>query len=61
MSVEADKSLRDTPSPGSDEAIALGCKCPVMDNARGLGAMGVAGLFWYSGSCPVHSGKEMEE
>lgn len=54
MSIEIDKSLRDTPNPGSDEAIALGCTCPVMDNGRGRGAWGSSGLFWMARSCPVH-------
>lgn len=61
MSVEIDKSLRDTPNPGSDEAIALGCTCPVMDNGRGHGAYGTTGLFWYSAGCPVHATKEAKE
>lgn len=49
------------PNPGSDAAIAAGCKCPVLDNARGKGAYGgnVKGdngevLFWMNESCPVH-------
>lgn len=25
------------PNPGSDEAVALGCKCPRMDNCYGRG------------------------
>jgi len=25
------------PNPGSDEAIKLGCKCPVLDNEHGAG------------------------
>lgn len=29
-----------TPNPGSDEAIAAGCRCPVLDNAHGRGWMG---------------------
>ena len=61
MSAEIDKSLCDTPNPGSDEAIAIGCKCPVMDNGRGRGYMCVAGLFVYSAACPVHGGKEAGE
>ena len=65
MSVEIDKTLRDTPNPGSDAAIAHGCTCPVMDNGRGRGAYGAvygtAGLFWYSGDCPVHGDKEKAE
>jgi len=61
VSIEIDKSLRDTPNPGSDAAIALGCICPVMDNGRGRGAMGIKGLFWYSAQCPVHSERERPE
>lgn len=61
MTAEIDKSLRDTPNPGSDAAIAIGCKCPVMDNGRGRGYMGLAGLFVYSGACPVHGKKEQAE
>lgn len=61
MSVEIDKSLRDTPNPGSDEAVAAGCTCPRMDNGCGHGAYGTAGLFWYSGSCPIHGVRERAE
>lgn len=61
MTAEIDKSLRDTPNPGSDAAIALGCTCPRMDNGRGRGYMGVAGLFVYLAACPVHGGKEAGE
>ena len=61
MTAETNKSLRDTPNPGSDAAIAIGCKCPVMDNGRGRGYMGVAGLFVYSADCPVHDRKEAGE
>lgn len=41
-----------TPNPGSDEAVARGCTCPVLDNRRGEG-LG-RGLFWLSGDCPLH-------
>lgn len=45
------------PNPGSAEAMEAGCKCPVMDNARGRGAWGTSGddaVFFISGRCPVH-------
>ena len=42
------------PDPGTDAALALGCRCPVMDNGRGRGWMGQAGLFVYTAGCPVH-------
>lgn len=45
------------PNPGSSEALAIGCTCPVLDNARGNGYMGVPGVFVYSFNCPVHNEK----
>lgn len=48
------------PNPGSDEALDLGCRCPVLDNANGRGAWGSSGedaVFWINGDCPLH-GKE---
>jgi hypothetical protein len=59
MSVEVNKALSATPNPGSDAAIDAGCRCPVLDNGHGRGYMGIAGLFVYVQSCPVH-GKEVE-
>lgn len=44
----------DIPNPGSDAALKLGCKCPVLDNARGRGHYGVPGRFVISSLCPVH-------
>ena len=42
-------------SPGSDEAVAAGCLCPVLDNARGRGAWGSDGeIFWRVADCPLH-------
>lgn len=54
MTVEIDKSLRNTPNPGSDAAIAIGCTCPVLDNSHGRG---INGMFWQSTACPVHAEK----
>lgn len=45
----------DTSPPGSPEAVKLGCTCPVMDNGHGKGYMGVAGIYVYSGACPLHT------
>jgi hypothetical protein len=45
------------PNPGSKEAIALGCSCPVSDNGNGLGAyIDKRGhrIFWYNYDCKVH-------
>jgi hypothetical protein len=52
------------PNPGSDEAIAQGCKCPVIDNHHGKGVpMGKNGapLFWVSEKCPMHGGPTHEQ
>ena len=43
------------PTPGSSEAIALGCKCPPKDNHHGAGIMlGGELCFWKSQGCPLH-------
>jgi hypothetical protein len=52
------------PKPGSDEAIAQGCTCPVLDNAHGAGfpwppAKGPC--FWINEGCPLHWRREFEE
>jgi hypothetical protein len=48
------------PTPGSDDAIAQGCTCPVLDNGRGRGAYQIDGKrqFWIAFGCPVHQGVE---
>lgn len=43
-----------TPTPGSDEAVALGCICARIDNGRGRGYMGQPGVFIYTHGCRVH-------
>jgi hypothetical protein len=43
-----------TPKPGSDAALARGCRCPVLDNAHGRGAWGSDSLFWIAQNCPLH-------
>jgi hypothetical protein len=48
-----------TPNPGSDDAISLGCTCPVLDNSHGKGWMG-GGEFWITEGCPVHSRKDVD-
>lgn len=42
------------PNPGSDEAIALSCSCPRIDNGRGKGYHGMPGVFVYTAGCPLH-------
>ena len=45
------------PNPGSDEAIEMGCTCPVLDNGHGKGFPwgGVDPSFWISENCPLHA------
>ena len=40
-------------APGSPEAYANGCKCPILDNAHGKGIGG--GHYWISEKCPIHA------
>lgn len=42
--------------PGSKEAIAEGCQCPVVDNHYGKGVPNGDGepLYWYSEACEYH-------
>ncbi|GAC1496167.1 MAG: hypothetical protein NVS1B2_16040 [Vulcanimicrobiaceae bacterium] len=48
----------ETPNPGSDAALALGCECPVIDNGHGRGARpdedGTM-MFWTNDACPIHA------
>ena len=50
--------------PGSDEAIAAGCTCPVIDNDYGRGCMGGVKdeqgrtVFVIRLDCPVHEEEE---
>ena len=45
------------PDPGTEEAIEMGCICPVMDNEYGRGWHGQEGVFIYNSGCPVHEQK----
>ena len=40
--------------PGSADARALGCTCPVMDNHHGAGSTGAGNDWWYNRLCLVH-------
>ena len=42
------------PNPGSDEARAMNCKCPILDNGHGRGYMGTDN-FVISMDCPLHT------
>ena len=47
------------PNPGSLEAIDLGCTCPRMDNANGLGlSFDGKREWWRSADCPLHYSTE---
>ena len=55
--------MSDTPNPGSDAALALGCRCPVLDNEHGRGIPWPDKIpsnqpptpkFWVSEDCPIH-------
>ena len=40
-------------APGSASAVAAGCKCPILDNARGKGWL-CSGHFIVREDCPIH-------
>jgi hypothetical protein len=47
-------------APGSEEALAAGCTCPVIDNNNGTGELkkrnGKSWItYWVSVDCPLHS------
>lgn len=48
------------PNPGSEEAQALGCTCPVISNHYGRGFRQGDGSrgFWMVEDCPVHGLKD---
>jgi hypothetical protein len=53
------------PTPGSAEAVALGCGCPRIDNGhgRGNGMSDEDGspLFWVNADCTLHGTTIMDE
>lgn len=53
MALEGLQMSDSAPTPGSDKAIELGCKCPVIDNHHGMGRGD--GTFWISELCPLHN------
>jgi len=44
-----------SPNPGSVEAQAQGCTCPVLNNSRGLRAPWPG--WWITEGCPIHDTK----
>ena len=61
MTDEKKEEDREIPNPGSPEAVDQGCRCPVLDNARGVGYYGISGRWVYSGDCPLHGFDVPEE
>ena len=47
------------PNPGSPEALAQGCLCPVDDNDNGRGWQGFSRLFVMVADCPIHGSPEV--
>jgi hypothetical protein len=45
----------EVPKPGSPEAVDMGCSCPIMDNAHGLGRFGLGKDWWINSECKLHS------
>ena len=50
------------PHPGSSEALARSCRCPVIDNHYGRGIETTMGtIWWMSADCPLHGWDETDE
>lgn len=51
-------------APGSPDAVAHGCTCPVMDNGNGAGCGYTSELapgeplYWFDFGCPLHGNNE---
>lgn len=49
-------STNAVPAPGSAEAIARGCRCPVIDNHHGIGRPTLNGrVYVIVAGCPLHA------
>lgn len=55
-------TTNDAPPPGSEQAYAVGCTCPILDNAHGRGVYLLDGQpqYWIAEDCPLH-GREQQE
>ena len=55
------RQVDNVPNPGSDEALEMGCTCPVMDNGHGKGSGWKeddgSPVFWIMDDCPLHGSK----
>lgn len=49
-------TLIDSPFPGSDEALKLGCACPVLSNEHGKGCLGDGKRYGWvmNANCSLH-------
>lgn len=45
------------PNPGSDEARAQGCRCPVLDNCHGKAAPYPPDGWFINENCPLHGNR----
>ena len=52
---------KEIPDPATEEAIEMGCTCPVMDNNYGKGYMGMEGVFVFNMGCPIHGEDSVKE
>ena len=43
------------PNPGTQEALNMGCTCPVIDNHYGKGYFGDGESYIYIEDCPIHN------
>lgn len=44
--------MKEEPNPGSADAVAGGCNCPIIDNGHGYGSY--KGGFIVNMNCPIH-------
>ena len=60
---EGEDQVSDTPNPGSPEAVAAGCRCPVLDNRRGRGYAVIQGetVWCVMANCPMHGQGDEDE
>jgi hypothetical protein len=49
---------RQKPNPGSDEALSMGCICPVLDNGHGRMPPYPPSGWWVTEGCPLHAPTE---
>lgn len=60
MAINIKRDKRTIPNPGSDEALKLGCRCPVLDNNHGMWAPWPPDGWWVTQSCKMHWNSTLE-